>query len=469
MSLREYKAFKSTWKSGTNYLRMACHMPSEQYLARLRAQRDGALHLLREQGCARTDTRDDFYREIEWLDKNRETASIVHQAASRIMEARNSSRPFRDAYDCACYFFLNNAFFRAPVRPQIRPAAFGGRDTLVVPIGEIGNIRIGSRNSYEVRIHNLYRGLSSTRHSNLSPILRSPHRGDYDRDWKTLMRFRDYLRCRYSREAVFTDAGDNVEVARLAFMQHFKKEAKLRPPMLDLTYDPFVALYFATSTPEDREVGVIYRWSLEHDIAAFSDFSCLGHLSVVLLAGVERIRQQRALLLNGPTGDVLDQLVPFRCEFKQHEGQRFSDPEIGICDRYLLGDQEGNEQFCRDFWAWPGREAPEQNTSLEQPSRYLDKDRLFDDVAGWIQQRGSCKRITQQHEENIRKLVEFHLELEQDEKVSAYVYSLRNLTGAAEGLADGRQPFDATRCYWDMRNESTTHRVIATALRHRLI
>ena len=178
------------------------------------------------------------------------------------------------------------------------------------------------------------------------------------------------------------------------------------------------------------------RFSLRADFVQFSKFSSLGHLSLVELPGIHRIRRQRALLFFCSSGDALDQLMPFHCEFLQHENERFLDEELGITDEKLLHDDQGNVDFCKRFEKWSRRSEPnasEADTSLGPPSLHMETEKLYQDVISWLRER-DYEISSPGLREEIRKLVEFHSRLEQDAGIRPGTYTMRNLTEAAGNL-----------------------------------
>ena len=77
------------------------------------------------------------------------------------------------------------------------------------------------------------------------------------------MSFRRYIKDEHEEQEMFHLNGQFDDLLALAYMQHFKADADLHPPMIDLTYDPFVALFFATRSARNGRTGAIYQVQFE--------------------------------------------------------------------------------------------------------------------------------------------------------------------------------------------------------------
>ena len=467
MSREEYEAFKVLWRAEPYYVEYeAISLSCENYIEKLRRERKSALEELRKRGEEIADDKDHYLREIAWFEQNKEIVDIVHSALKRISQKGYKHQPFQNAYECACFLLSGDAFFRVPRRRELRPDEMPGTRPRVAGSREILNPSAGTENDPGVVFQDLYRGCASNAHSNVSPILRPPSdEKTITRRWERLMSFRRYIKDEHEEEEMFHLNGQFDDLLALAYMQHFKADAKLHPPMIDLTYDPFVALFFATRSARNGRTGAIYRFSLKADFVQFSKFSSLGHLSLVELPGIHRIRRQRALLFFCSSGEALDQLMPFHCEFLQHENVRFLDEELGITDEKLLHDDQGNVDFCKRFEKWSRRSEPnasEADTSLRPPSLHMETEELYQDVISWLGERDYEISGTGLREE-IRKLVEFHSRLEQDAGIRPGTYTIRNLTEAAGKFAWGAGYFEAIGVYREFQGPELTGRIMQTA------
>ena len=277
---------------------------------------------------------------------------------------------------------------------------------------------------------------------NVAPIARSlTGKLSLVKRWHALSSFGGCLRQHPRYRSIFGDDPDCQPLFELAFMQHFKKEANLAPPLLDFTYDPVVALYFATSSPKTGKVGTLYRFSIQADILSFSDFSCFGDLRFVVLPGVKRLSRQRGVLLYSPYGDSADQAVPYRLRFKQYSGLRFKDSALGITDGDLLHSDKMLSRFCTKYSATKSsrrfssrykayRRASRPTFTVEGLYRGIVRNKdheLSLDPPGRGRDMRSATKL-------LKRLAAFHIKLVHDPAVPPHLRSYRTLQKAASHM-----------------------------------
>jgi FRG domain len=118
------------------------------------------------------------------------------------------------------------------------------------------------------------------------------------------------------------------EEQRVAVAQHFSKELGVATWLLDMTWDPRVALFFASDGGVTDEIGVVVcvvqkEWN---ELSA-AGTNRLGRLRVIDVPGVLRIEHQRGSFLDTSHPELFDQYVAHTVWFRQVDGMRFEDPD----------------------------------------------------------------------------------------------------------------------------------------------
>ncbi len=165
-----------------------------------------------------------------------------------------------------------------------------------------------------------------------SPDRRQLYRGQRNASWLTLPSlFRDNPASKLNsladavariRAALPTLDDDQV----IAVAQHYSKELRVATWLLDVTFDPRVALFFASDGGAAGDVGVVNcimhrEWS---DLSA-GGTNRLGRLRVIDVPDVLRIERQRASFLDTSHPELFDLYVPHSVWFKQVQGLTFED------------------------------------------------------------------------------------------------------------------------------------------------
>jgi len=120
--------------------------------------------------------------------------------------------------------------------------------------------------------------------------------------------------------------GDLTDLEAVALAQHYSLEAGVKTWLLDFTWDPLVALFFASDGGVDGEVGVVQKLvRAEWDDLSAGGTNRLGALRVVTVPATRRIAAQRALFIDTSHPDFFDQIVPYEIRFRQHTGLVFED------------------------------------------------------------------------------------------------------------------------------------------------
>ena len=121
---------------------------------------------------------------------------------------------------------------------------------------------------------------------------------------------------------------DASEEQSVAVAQHYATELGVQTWLLDMTYDPRVALFFASDGGRAGDVGMVVsvvekKWNR----LSAGGSNRLGRLHVVEAPGVLRIANQRASFLDTSHPDLFDQYVGDTVWFRQVDGLRFEDPD----------------------------------------------------------------------------------------------------------------------------------------------
>jgi hypothetical protein len=117
------------------------------------------------------------------------------------------------------------------------------------------------------------------------------------------------------------------EEQAVAVAQHYSGELGVATWLLDMTYDPRVALFFASDGGVTGDVGVVSCLvQKEWNKLSASGTNRLGRLRVIDVPGVLRIERQRASFLDTSHPELFDQYVADTVWFRQMAGMRFEDP-----------------------------------------------------------------------------------------------------------------------------------------------
>lgn len=168
-----------------------------------------------------------------------------------------------------------------------------------------------------------------------SPTLEQFYRGQRDARWRVVPSF-----FRESREKQAASVSRVNTIAKeiaarhpnlrpeqtLALIQHYSKELAAPTWLIDLTWDPRVALFFASDGGRAGDVGVVTMLvRREWEGLAAGGRNRLGSIRVIDVPGVLRIERQRALFLDTSHPDLLDQYVAHSVWFRQVDGLMFED------------------------------------------------------------------------------------------------------------------------------------------------
>lgn len=218
----------------------------------------------------------------------------------------------------------------------------------------------------------------------------------------------------------------------VAVAQHYSRELGVATWLLDMTYDPRVALFFASDGGVGGEVGVVtclVRKTWDRLSAAGSNR--LGRLQVIDVPGVLRIENQRASFLDTSHPVLFDQYVADTVWFRQQTGLRFEDPDaefpVTAATIYptadpvlaaLVGTPPAGSGALRIAPAGDAR----------QPLQGAD---YWEIAQSWCRREGLA--IDAYHEDSLRVVCDVHARLqEQPDQFALHDRSLARLQDAVE-------------------------------------
>ncbi len=116
----------------------------------------------------------------------------------------------------------------------------------------------------------------------------------------------------------------------LAMIQHYSKELAAQTWLIDVTWDPAVALFFASDGGRAGDIGVVTMLvRAEWEKLAAGGRNRLGQIRLIEVPDVLRIERQRALFLDTSHPDLLEQYVAHSVWFRQVDDLVFEDLEAG--------------------------------------------------------------------------------------------------------------------------------------------
>ena len=125
----------------------------------------------------------------------------------------------------------------------------------------------------------------------------------------------------------------------VAVAQHVSSEAKTPTWLIDVTSDPLIALYFASTDGQTGDLGIVDQVVMPEwraHVAGAEDIP--GGFMAIEVPVIERVTRQRGLFLNAPRADLYERYAPHRLWFRQQSGVRFTDSTADppIDDAWLL-------------------------------------------------------------------------------------------------------------------------------------
>ncbi len=125
----------------------------------------------------------------------------------------------------------------------------------------------------------------------------------------------------------------------VAIVQHYSTELKLSTWLVDFTWDPLVALFFASLDGQQGERGIMFYISQnEWNRLSAKGSNIFGPIEIIEVPNIYRIEAQKALFLKSPQPDLFSETSPYSFCFKQHVGLIFEDPnhDPPITEEFLI-------------------------------------------------------------------------------------------------------------------------------------
>ena len=173
----------------------------------------------------------------------------------------------------------------------------------------------------------------------------------------------------------------------LALIQHYSAELDAPTWLLDLTWDPAVALLFASSGGAAGDVGAVTMLvRQEWERFSASGRNRLGQIRVIEVPDVLRIERQRALFLDTSHPDLVEQYVAHSVWFRQVDGLVFEDPDADwpVTRESCFPDPDPTLELVRRLAVRAGpRLAPPSDAS-----RRLDPDDYLAIALSWCEEDG---------------------------------------------------------------------------------
>lgn len=219
------------------------------------------------------------------------------------------------------------------------------------------------------------------------------------------------------------------EYQRIAIAQHYGVKTWL----VDLTLDPWVALFFASLDGKAGDNGIVTGFSrTEWESLSAGSQNRLGAIKLIKVSGVPRIEAQKALFLDGSHPDLIEQYVGMEIQFRQKDGLIFEDPSKGITKEILLPEDDPFATFMADWESNPQRPTrplgvnPPNDASLPlSPSDYMKI------ALSWYKEEIRSLLQSEEAYPLLTKVCDFHARLQTVRKhVTITARSLRRLADA---------------------------------------
>lgn len=235
----------------------------------------------------------------------------------------------------------------------------------------------------------------------------------------------------------------------LAIAQHYSGEAKVKTWLVDFTYSPLIALFFASLNGQEGQKGTVICISLgEWEKLSAGGKNPLYGIKRINISSVPRIKTQEATFLETHP-DLIKQYVAHGLTFHQKAGLVFEDPVIGVTEQNLL--YAHHDQFLSFAQNWESNSLGTTSFSLKRQSydfKPLTVDDYLSIVNSWCEnkikkccvfddEKEKLKKTynTDEIQSLLEKLCNFHLLLQREYTVvNIATRSLHRLEDAVDSI-----------------------------------
>ena len=305
-----------------------------------------------------------------------------------------------------------------------------------------------------------------------SPSLEKFYRGQRDARWRVVPSF---FRESHEKQAATISRVNTIAkkiAARhpelqpeqtLALIQHYSKELAATTWLIDLTWDPRVALFFASDGARTGDIGVITMLvRREWEGFAAGGRNRLGSIRVIDVPGVIRIERQRALFLDTSHPDLLDQYVAHSVWFRQVDGLTFEDldAEWAVSREHCYPDLDPTLEEINQLVVLQDDDAVDDRALAPESdaSQALGVADYFDIAQSWFEQEDML--LEPPCIEALQRVCMVYSRLQEHrDQLSITLRSLHRLQEATEMVQraqQGRQEIDVRRAMRFMLDRSMT-------------
>jgi hypothetical protein len=220
----------------------------------------------------------------------------------------------------------------------------------------------------------------------------------------------------------------------LAVIQHHSKELGVPTWLIDLTWDPAVALFFASDGGASGDLGVVTMVvRKEWEQLAAGGRNRLGQIRVIEVPDVLRIDRQRALFLDTSHPDLFEQYVAHSVWFKQVRGLVFEDTDTDwpVSRSRCYPDDDPTLAFLKDLELDDGRDGEVDLAPPSDATAPLDGNEYLAIARSWCEEAGVT--LDADHADALAGACAVHGELQRHRPaLSIVLRSLHRLRDAAQ-------------------------------------